>query len=590
MPFIIDARNMGGGSIGSAAGGDTSTGTRNNVTLAAPWDESKEYLKGDLATNNGDLYQAQKSVPAGVQISDEDYWALVVAGDKSKETAQLRKDIGSLAELETEAKENLVAAINEVGSIQPDWNQNDETAKDYIKNRPFYEANEESAIFSGDVTFVKYTDLSPYVATYQSDSIGNVDNDYRIVIKDSNGEIVGDYTYSPVLSEDGDTSFIILGDISEIQTSVPINQSDPNFNNRSFITFKKFSDNNICNITIYEKSLVVKQLDPKYIPVDAFDNKYTLPSMTGTALGGAMADPAQESDTQPVRIGGDGKLYTAPGADGKSAYEYAQDGGYTGTETEFAEKLATDIPNALPNPNALTFTGAVNATYDGSTAVSVEIPSGGSGGTDISLGLTSASVGQIIKVKAIDESGKPTAWEAADMPTGEEDFELIFSDTITEDAKDFVRTVDKDGNPFELKEAVVIVYTVPFETSTNNVGRAVGFLPSSSWGRNLSGGISNCIPAGTSNIAKYDVIHVKVVQGYQCLIDRWESQNATNVRGVMMRNNTAGQVPINFKFGDDVTAIGELSNSQGNMTCLKIVSYVTAMAKGDVVILYGKRV
>ena len=39
------------------------------------------------------------------------------------------------------------------------------------------------------------------------------------------------------------------------------------------------------------------------------------------------------------------------------------------------------------------------------------------GGTDISLGLTSASVGQIIKVKAIDESGKPTEWEAADMPS-----------------------------------------------------------------------------------------------------------------------------------------------------------------------------
>ena len=135
MPFIIDARNMGGGSIGSAAGGDTSTGTRNNVTLAAPWDENKEYLKGDLATNNGDLYQAQKSVPAGVKISDEDYWALVVAGDKSKETEQLRKDIGSLGDLETESKDNLVDAINEVNRIQSDWNQNDETAKDYIKNR-----------------------------------------------------------------------------------------------------------------------------------------------------------------------------------------------------------------------------------------------------------------------------------------------------------------------------------------------------------------------------------------------------------------------------------------------------------------------
>ena len=39
------------------------------------------------------------------------------------------------------------------------------------------------------------------------------------------------------------------------------------------------------------------------------------------------------------------------------------------------------------------------------------------GGTDISLGLTSAAVGQIIKVKAVDESGKPTEWEAVDIPS-----------------------------------------------------------------------------------------------------------------------------------------------------------------------------
>ena len=32
----------------------------------------------------------------------------------------------------------------------------------------------------------------------------------------------------------------------------------------------------------------------------------------------------------------------APGADGKSAYQYAQDGGYTGTETEFSKKLAQE--------------------------------------------------------------------------------------------------------------------------------------------------------------------------------------------------------------------------------------------------------
>ena len=36
------------------------------------------------------------------------------------------------------------------------------------------------------------------------------------------------------------------------------------------------------------------------------------------------------------------------------------------------------------------------------------------GGTDLSLGVTSATVGQIAKITAVDDSGKPTAWEAVD--------------------------------------------------------------------------------------------------------------------------------------------------------------------------------
>lgn len=62
------------------------------------------------------------------------------------------------------------------------------------------------------------------------------------------------------------------------------------------------------------------------------------------------------------------------------------DGGYTGTETEFAAKLAQEIPKTLPNPNALTFTGAVTGSYDGSEAVTVEIPSGG-GGSSVSANI-----------------------------------------------------------------------------------------------------------------------------------------------------------------------------------------------------------
>lgn len=38
-----------------------------------------------------------------------------------------------------------------------------------------------------------------------------------------------------------------------------------------------------------------------------------------------------------------------------------------------------DIPKTLPNPNAITFTGAVTGSYDGSAPLSVEIPNGADG-------------------------------------------------------------------------------------------------------------------------------------------------------------------------------------------------------------------
>ena len=66
----------------------------------------------------------------------------------------------------------------------------------------------------------------------------------------------------------------------------------------------------------------------------------------------------------------------------------------TGTAGQVLTKTAdgqewkdVDIPNALPNPNALTFTGAVTGSYDGSAPLSVEIPSGGGSGGSASLQL-----------------------------------------------------------------------------------------------------------------------------------------------------------------------------------------------------------
>ncbi len=136
--------------------------------------------------------------------------------------------------------------------------------------------------------------------------------------------------------------------------------------------------------------------------------KRNLKQATSEALGGVKADPATESDTQPVRIGNDGKLVTAAGK------------------------------------------------------------------SDISLGLTSAAVGQIIKVKAIDESGKPTAWEAADMPSGGGAglWEHICDITTTEEIDGGITiSENRDGVPLselQYNEIWVLAKMVGISTNTNN--------------------------------------------------------------------------------------------------------------------------
>ena len=54
------------------------------------------------------------------------------------------------------------------------------------------------------------------------------------------------------------------------------------------------------------------------------------------------------------------------------------------TETELGQKgyvIEDDIPEKLPSPGTLTFTGAVNDTYDGSVDKTINIPTGGGGAT-----------------------------------------------------------------------------------------------------------------------------------------------------------------------------------------------------------------
>ena len=88
-------------------------------------------------------------------------------------------------------------------------------------------------------------------------------------------------------------------------------------------------------------------------------------------------------------------------ADGAVTTEKIADGAVTGDKIAgkaiTANKLADGvIPEKLPNPQKLTFTGAVTGEYDGSQAVNIDIPAGGGGGgggaVDSVNGMTGAVV------------------------------------------------------------------------------------------------------------------------------------------------------------------------------------------------------
>lgn len=135
---------------------------------------------------------------------------------------------------------------------------------------------------------------------------------------------------------------------------------------------------------------------------------YTLPQATADALGGIKADAATEEDTQVVRIGTDGKLRTKPTGGSSITVDDALSSTSENplqnkvVTAALAEKITAPatasvgqiikvksvdtagkpteweaVTAKLANPNALTFTGAVTGSYDGSEPLSVEIPSGG---------------------------------------------------------------------------------------------------------------------------------------------------------------------------------------------------------------------
>lgn len=156
-------------------------------------------------------------------------------------------------------------------------------------------------------------------------------------------------------------------------------------------------------------------------------NSVTVHNGSKGSTGATGAPGAAGADGQPGAAGQDG--VTPHIGDNGNWYIGNTDTGVSATGGTYTLPIASSTTLGGVKPIAKTDAMTQGVGVDDAGALWT---TAGSGGTDISLGLTSAQVGQIIKVKAVDDAGRPTQWETANDG---ENWEKVADVTVTETVK-----------------------------------------------------------------------------------------------------------------------------------------------------------
>ena len=98
------------------------------------------------------------------------------------------------------------------------------------------------------------------------------------------------------------------------------------------------------------------------------------------------------------------------------------------------------------------------------------------------LNITGATVGQIAKITAVDESGNPTSWEAVDMPSGGVEWYEVIDMETAENVNDLIISIDKNGRPISGYHALAMVlcFNIPADSTQTSTNGDIWVYPMSS--------------------------------------------------------------------------------------------------------------
>ena len=161
----------------------------------------------------------------------------------------------------------LLSDLQEEKSIQPDWNQNDETAADYVKNRPFYTGDPVETVLVEEST-ASFANSSSgfYIATLPISFNAEFGQTYKVSWDGTSYECVcGNYSNIPLI---GNQSILGLGS----DTGEPFlifNDSGLNETGWASATTDT-SASHIISISLFAVELV--KIDEKYLPMSTDDS------------------------------------------------------------------------------------------------------------------------------------------------------------------------------------------------------------------------------------------------------------------------------------------------------------------------------
>lgn len=155
-----------------------------------------------------------------------------------------------------------------------------------------------------------------------------------------------------------------------------------------------------------------------------------------------------------------------------AAINEAAAGGGSKDAVTYTPQTLTDKQKSQARTNIGAYTKPASGIPKSDLAQSVQT-SLAKADTAISLGLTAATPGQIIKVKTVQD-GKPTEWEAVDMPSGGVEWYEVIDMETAENVNDLIISTDKNGRPISGYHALemVLCFMIPADstqTSTNGV-------------------------------------------------------------------------------------------------------------------------